>query len=215
MPLNITSGVATAKAFGFSTKSYKSGTSTFYSGSGTFTVPPSVYSVTLTMIGGGGNGNANGDSAPSSGGGSAAYFSNVVINVTPAQTISYSVGVAGASNSINPAQYDGTDSTFGTLIAGGGRGGHWRSRNTPYPSDERGGEGGTATGTGGVNGTKGTDSAAYGGNGYGASSPYGSGGTSASSGNGGAASGYGAGGGGGGNNSGGGSGSNGFITITW
>lgn len=215
MPLKITSGVATAKAMGFTTKSYTPGTTTYYSGSGTFTVPKSVYSLTLTMIGGGGNGNANTNGAPGPGGGSGAYFSNVSISVTPGQTISYSVGAGGASNSINPFQYDGTASTFGSLTAGGGKGGHWRNTNTSYPSDERKGEGGTATGTGGVNGTAGNDGGYYGGNGYGASSPYGTGGVGYSSGQGGAATGYGAGGGGGGNNSGQGQGSNGFITITW
>lgn len=215
MPLNITSGAMTAKAFGFSSKSYKPGTITYTSGSGAFTVPPSVYSVTLTMIGGGGNGNANVQGTPGPGGGSAAYFSNVVISVTPGQTISYSVGVAGATNNINPYQYDGSASTFGSLIAGGGFGGHWRSLNTPYPSDQRAGEGGVATGAGGVNGTAGNNGGYYGGNGYGASSPYGTGGVGYSSGQGGAASGYGAGGGGGGNNSGQGPGSNGFVTITW
>ena len=214
MPLNITSGVATAKAFGFSTKSYISGTLTFTSGSGNFTVPASVYSVTLTMIGGGGNGNANTNGSPGPGGGSGAYFSNVVVSVTPGQVISYSVGAAGASNSINPYQYDGTSSTFGSLTAGGGRGGHWRNTNTPNPSDELAGEAGTATGTGGVNGTAGSNGGYYGGAGTGASSPYGTGGAG-TGGTGGSASGYGAGGGGGGNNSGQGSGSNGFITLTW
>jgi hypothetical protein len=215
MPLNITSGVMTAKAFGFSTKSYTPGTVTFTSGSGTFTVPPSVYTVTLTMIGGGGNGNANTDGAPGPGGGSAAYFSNVAVSVTPGQAISYVVGVAGATNNINPFQYDGSASTFGTRSAGGGFGGHWRNTNTSYPSNELAGEGGVATGAGGVNGTAGSNGGYYGGPGTGASSPYGTGGAGTSSGAGGAASGFGAGGGGGGNNSGQGPGSNGFITLSW
>jgi hypothetical protein len=167
------------------------------------------------MIGGGGNGNANTDSAPGPGGGSAAYFSNVAVNVTPGQNISYSVGVAGATNNINPNQFDGSASTFGSLIAGGGFGGHWRSNNTPNPGDERAGEGGIATGAGGVNGTAGQNGARYGGPGTGASSPYGTGGAGRSVGNGGSASGFGAGGGGGGNNAGQGPGSNGFITLTW
>jgi hypothetical protein len=185
------------------------------SSSGIFTVPPGVYSLTLTMIGGGGNGNANTDYHPGPGGGSAAYFSNVVVSVTPGQAISYSVGAAGASNSINPYQSDGTASTFGALSAGGGRGGHWRGTNTPYPSNEAAGEGGVATGAGGVNGTAGNNGNRYGGNGFGASSPYGIGGAGTSSGAGGRASGYGAGGGGGGNNSGQGSGSPGLITLSY
>jgi hypothetical protein len=187
---------------------------TFTSGSGNWTVPAGITSVTLTMIGGGGNGNANTNGSPGPGGGSAAYFSNVVVSVTPGANVAYSVGVAGATNNINPFQYDGSASTFGSRTAGGGFGGHWRSSNTSYPSNELAGEGGVATGAGGVNGTAGNNGGLYGGNGNGASSPYGAGGPG-TGGTGGAATGFGAGGGGGGNNSGQGPGSNGFITLSW
>ena len=202
MPLNITSGVMTAKAFGFSSISYTPGTVTFSSGSGTFTVPPSVYSVTLTMIGGGGYGAGNYSTPqgwPSPGGGSAAYFSNVTVAVTPGASIAYSVGGPSANT------------TFGALIAGAG--GNAPDRSAPTACN--GGDPGVATGAGGVNGTKGGNGVCGGGNGYGANSPYGTGGVGTSSGNGGSATGFGAGGGGGGNNSSGGSGSSGFITLTW
>lgn len=180
-----------------------------------FTVPAGLSSVTLNMIGGGGNGAANTDYAPGAGGGSAAYFSGVTVPVTAGQIINYSVGAAGATNLINPNQFDGSPSKFGALIAGGGKGGHWRGTHTPNPSDELGGEAGIATGTGGVNGTAGNTGGRYGGNGNGGSSPYGTGGLGTSSGAGGAASGYGAGGGGGGNNSGQGPGTNGFVQIMY
>lgn len=186
---------------------------TFTAGSaGNWTVPAGIYSITLTMIGGGGNGNANTDYTPGAGGGSGAYFSSVTVNVTPGQAIAYSVGRGGYSTANNPYQYDGTASVFGSLIAGGGQGGHWRGTHTPNPSDELPGSGGVATGTGGVNGTDGTAGGRYGGNGYGASSPFGTGGAG-TGGAGGAATGFGAGGGGGGNNSGQGQGADGFITI--
>jgi len=195
---------------------YQAGTQEYAAGSsGTFTVPAGVYSLTLSMIGGGGNGNGNTDYHPAAGGGSGGYFNNVTVSVTPYQTISYAVGSAGATNNVNPYQWDGGDTTFGSLTAGGGKGGHWRGSNTPYPSDEHGGEAGTYTGTGGSNGTAGNDSAKYGGNGNGASSPFGTGGSGTSSGSGGSASGYGAGGGGGGNNAGGGAGSGGRIWLSW
>jgi hypothetical protein len=199
---------------------------TFSSGSGTWTVPAGVTSIRLTMIGAGGNGNANeGRSNPGPGGGSGAYFSNVTVAVTPGASIAYSVGGAGGILIPSGDYYNGQpiyivcggNTTFGSLTAGGGIGGHWRAGNSPW-NNEVGGEGGTATGTGGVNGTSGNNGSLYGGNGYGANSPYGTGGVGVAGqagSNGGNASGFGAGGGGGGNNSGGGAGSSGFILINY
>jgi len=172
------------------------------SGAGTFVVPPGVTSVTLTMIGGGGAGTGNygsGQGWPSPGGGSAAYFSNVTVAVTPGASIAYSVGGSSGNTS------------FGSLIAGAGGNAPFRDQ----PTACQGGLGGVATGTGGVNGTAGNNGICGGGNGNGANSPYGTGGGGVSSGNGGSASGFGAGGGGGGNNSSGGSGSPGFITLSY
>jgi hypothetical protein len=172
------------------------------SSSGIFTVPPGVTSLTLTMIGGGGSGTGNygsGQGWPSPGGGSAAYFNNVTVSVTPGVSIAYSVGGPGGNTS------------FGSLIAGAGGNAPFRDQ----PTACQGGLGGIATGAGGVNGTNGNNGICGGGNGYGANSPYGVGGVGVSSGNGGNASGYGAGGGGGGNNSGGGSGSPGLITLSY
>jgi hypothetical protein len=172
------------------------------SSSGTFVVPKGVTSVTLTMIGGGGSGNGNYSTPqgwPSPGGGSAAYFSNVIVPVTPGASIPYSVGGGGANT------------TFGALIAGAG--GNAPDRSAPTAC--QGGDGGIAVGAGGVNGTKGGNGICGGGNGYGANSPFGVGGVGVSSGPGGRASGYGAGGGGAGNNSGGGGGSPGRLTLSY
>lgn len=168
-------------------------------GSYTYTVPNGVTQIALTMIGGGGSGVGNYSTPqwPGPGGGSAAYFSNVTVAVTPGQQIAVSVGGAGANTS------------FGALIAGAGGNAPDRSQ----PNAGQGGAAGTYTGTGGTNGTQGNNGQSLGGNGYGANSPYGTGGAGQYSGNGSPATGYGAGGGGGGNNSGGGSGSPGFCTI--
>lgn len=198
----------------------------FTSGSGNWTVPSGVTSIVVTMIGAGGNGNANeGVSNPGPGGGSGAYFNSVTISVTPGQSIAYSVGVVGGTLIASGDYYNGnpiyivcgSNTTFGSLTAGGGIGGHWRAGNSPW-NDEHGGAGGTATGTGGVNGTAGNDGSKYSGNGYGANSPFGTGGVGIAGqagSNGGNATGYGAGGGGGGNNSSGGTGSPGIIYINY
>lgn len=177
-------------------------TSSYYSSAGvySYTVPAGTTAVSLTMIGGGGAGAGNYTTPqgwPSPGGGSAAYFNNVIVPVTPGSVIPITVGGAGA------------DSVFGSLIAGAGGAGPDRAAANAC----QGGAAGIATGTGGVNGTVGGAGVCGGGNGYGANSPYGTGGVGVSSGNGGNATGFGAGGGGGGNNSSGGSGSPGFVSV--
>jgi hypothetical protein len=187
------------------------------SSSGTFVVPDGVTSLTINMIGAGGNGNANeGSSNPGPGGGSGAYFANYVLSVTPGQNIPYSVGRPGQIfiPSGDGGQTCGGDTVFGSLTAGGGFGGKWRSG--PY-GDEGPGAGGVAS-AGGTNGTAGN--AGGGSGGKGADSPFGIGGDGRyGSGyggdikNGGNATGYGAGGGGGGNNAGGGSGSPGKLSV--
>jgi hypothetical protein len=200
-------------------------------GSYTFTVPANVTSVKVTMIGAGGNGNANmAVSNPGPGGGSGAYFNNVTLPVTPGSSLALRVGAAGEVHTIPEVISGGnssiSDATRGTLIAGGGEGGHWRGGSGLY--DERGGAGGAFSGSwtgmigSGVAGTKGQDGSSSGGNGHGADSLWGTGGSGQSGSgyngnivNGQSATGYGAGGGGGGNNAGGGQGSNGGITIVY
>ena len=57
MPLNITTGAASARGFGFTTNSYKPGSQTYSTaGTFTFTVPSSVYSISVDLIGAGGGG---------------------------------------------------------------------------------------------------------------------------------------------------------------
>lgn len=69
---------------------------TYYSGSGTYTVPAGVTSLTINMVAAGGNGAGNADWG-SGGGGSGGYYQNYSYAVTPGQTISYSVGGAGVN----------------------------------------------------------------------------------------------------------------------
>jgi hypothetical protein len=172
-------------------------TVTYYTGSGTFTVPAGVTSLSVTMIAGGGSGNG-GDDWGSGGGGSGGYYQNYIYYVTPGSTISYSVGAAGANT------------TFGSLTctAGGNA-----------PSGTTGGSGGSPGGTAGQNGNQsGSQYPAIAGKG--ADSPFGTGGAGGVGGGphvtgnpGSPGTGFGSGGGGGGNNASGGLGAPGFIKI--
>ena len=90
-------------------------------GSGTFTVPGGVYSISVMAVGGGGGAGtlANlGAGQVSGGGGSGAVAWKNNITVTPGQSIPYTVGAGGAGNNNGgdtTVQIDGT-----TYTAGGG-----------------------------------------------------------------------------------------------
>lgn len=77
--------------------------SQFFTSSGSFTVPSGVTQMRMTAIGGGGgagnmvDGGANDDSGGAGGGSSGQYVSNYVINVTPGETISVTIGAGGAN----------------------------------------------------------------------------------------------------------------------
>ena len=190
---------------------YVAGSQEFAAGSsGSFTVPSGVYSITVSVIGGGGGGHG-GHNWGSGGGGSSGYYQNYTYAVTPGQAISYSVGAAGAANS-NGAQ--GGNSVFGTLTVSGGF-------CPPGYNENYYGAGGSPGGTNGQTGNQsgGTYPAIAG---SGASSPWGTGGaggigggpgSSGSSGS--PGTGYGAGGGGGGNNASGAAGSAGRLWLSW
>jgi hypothetical protein len=113
------------------------------SGSGTWTVPAGVTSVTAKLWGAGGGSGGNGY-AEGGGGGGGGAFASKVLTVTPGQSISYTVGVGGAaggySGPVPPfGQIVGTTggaTTFSSVTAGGGLGG----------GDGGGGAGGTASG---------------------------------------------------------------------
>jgi GEVED domain/Ig-like domain CHU_C associated/IPT/TIG domain len=138
---------------------------TFNTGSGTFTVPANVTSVTASAWGGGGGGggsNSNGNRAGGGGGGGAISqtFATVATN-----TFSYAVGAGGAGGAANGplaslTGKDGVDTsitfnpTTTTIIGLFGKGGIG-----PAGSAGAGGAGGLTTGVGttsnGVNGVNG------------------------------------------------------------
>lgn len=94
-------------------------TTTYNTGTGTFTVPAGVKTITVEVWGGGGKGGgvSSGGDRHAGGGGGGAY-SRSVINVTNGQQFSYSVG-AGSTTNGSP----GGDSWFGsasTVMAKGG-----------------------------------------------------------------------------------------------
>jgi hypothetical protein len=118
------------------------------SGSGTWTVPSGIYKIKVTVVGGGGGGGASyNGSGYGGGGGGGTIISNViaaVIDVTPNQGISYSVGAGGMSNS------NGNNSTFGAITGYGGGAGAVGLLSYP-------GDGGLAPNSdGGVPGQSGT-----------------------------------------------------------
>lgn len=83
--------------------------------SGTFEVPPDIYRLRVSCWGGGGGGLLPG--ALGGGGGGAGAFCSSDLAVVPGQTISFVVGPGGMGG--NPTT-NGSDTTFLTLVAGGG-----------------------------------------------------------------------------------------------
>lgn len=106
--------------------------------SGTFIVPSGVTSVRARVVGGGGGSNTSVDSTSPGGGGGGGGFAMGIIEVTPGQSITVTVGGAGSCSS-NPSA--GGTSSFGAfLTATGGSPGTKAVDNAP------GGVGGTGTG---------------------------------------------------------------------
>lgn len=94
---------------------------TYFTGSGTFTVPTGVTGLLVTAVGGGGGG---GSQNPGGTGGSGGCLT-VLFSVTPGTGIPYSVGAGGAgaaSGSSNSAGAAGGSTTFIGMTAGGGSG---------------------------------------------------------------------------------------------
>lgn len=94
-------------------------TTTFNSGTGTFTVPAGVKSITVEVWGGGGKGGGVSGGGPlHAGGGGGGAYSRSVLSVTNGQQFSYSVGAGSITNGT-----PGGDSWFGsasTVMAKGG-----------------------------------------------------------------------------------------------
>jgi hypothetical protein len=94
-----------------------------FTSSGTFTVPATVSSVKVTVIGGGGggSGNSSGDVGSSGGPGGIAVG---YVSVTPAQTISVTVGAGGAGTNTDLVNGSaGGASSFGSVLSATGGGG--------------------------------------------------------------------------------------------
>lgn len=200
-------------------------------GSGTFTVPPGVTSVTIETWGaGGGGGNSNNSSTNGGTGGGGGAYARGTHTVTPNSTYFYFVGSGGAGAPANSTATAGngenswfnatginsvpTTNTAGTLGNGGSRG----NNNTTTAPTNRGlassslGNLMTANGNNGAAG-----SGSGGGNGGNGSTGGGAGGTGSTSGNGsdGAVPGGGAGGSNDNASHRGGNGGNGQIRITY
>lgn len=92
-----------------------------FEASGTYVVPPRVYTVYITEAGGGAGG---GRGASSNGGGGAQAYLKEPVSVTPGDSISVTVGAGGAGKASSDGDgADGGDSSFGALlVAAGGNG---------------------------------------------------------------------------------------------
>jgi len=129
-------------------------------GSGTWTVPRGVTSVTATVIGGGGGGGGGCENDPyvSGGGGGGSGGINIqTITVTPGQTISYTVGDGGegisavrTSTGGGGTGTAGSASAFGSITATGGQ----PAINSSSNHFDLGGTAGSPSGTAGSNGVK-------------------------------------------------------------
>ena len=139
------------------------GSTTYTSGSGNFTVPVGIFSITYSIVAGGGGGSAGyqvGGDYPGynalwvgGGGGSGGRRINQTLAVTPGQVIAYSVGAAGANSGgggyANVIGTAGGTTTFGAVSATGGASG------TGYNESGAGGNRNNQGGGGGVAGSPG------------------------------------------------------------
>ena len=125
---------------------------TALTGSGTYTVPTGVTKLKIICIGGGGGGGgkigSNG-ATPGSGGGGSGFVNADIITVVPSDSISYSCGAGGASQS-GANGSDGGVTNFGAISASGGNGGIFLG------SGGAGANPGGAGGAGGSNGVAAT-----------------------------------------------------------
>lgn len=131
-------------------------------GSGTWTVPCDVTSITVQAWGGGGGGYGDdlNDDITGRGGGGGGY-TTAVLAVTGGQVINFTVGAGGTAGS--PIGGNGGNTTFLTLTAGGGTGGNVGAGGTGGVAS-----GGTTNTNGGSSTSTGsTTTGAAGGNGAG------------------------------------------------
>jgi hypothetical protein len=152
---------------------------TFTSGT-QWTIPPNVYKIKVTLVGGGGGGGGSSTSNSAGAGGGAGAYCVGFYDVTPSQSLTYTIGVAGTGGTSAPG--DGgnatsTTTTYNTVSysAGGGSGGK-AGDPTGTGAYGGGGNGGAASGgtlnLSGQNGSNGSDNDSYV-HGHGGSSPIG------------------------------------------
>jgi len=159
-----------------------------YASSSSFTVPAGVTSAKVRVIGGGGGGGGNTTQGGGGGGGGGGY-AEMVVSVTPGQTIAITVGSGGAGGSNasgtatgNNGQAGGTSSFGSVVAASGGSGGGGSLVGGQGNSGPGGvGLGGTVNMSGGA-GNAGFSAGPNGFGGHGAGAACGGGGGAASSG---------------------------------
>lgn len=157
---------------------------TFNSGTGTFTAPYGVISVTVEAWGGGGGGSANSGNDAGGGGGGGAYASRT-FSVTPGNSYSITVGAGGGSGQAGgnsqfiadaPADnviaagggstgnsWTGADGgqaadSVGAVVRSGGDGGNGATSGPPFNRGGGGGGGSATTAADGGDGNNGTTS---------------------------------------------------------
>lgn len=123
-------------------------------GTGTWTCPFGVTTLTVECWGGGGGGGGdNNVSTTTSGGGGGGGCSRQVLTVIPGNAYSYTVGVGGAGgHAAGGIGVSGTASTFFTVTANPGNGG-----GAGAASNGNGGAGGTGNLSNGTNGSAGVN----------------------------------------------------------
>jgi hypothetical protein len=146
------------------------GSETFTSGSGNFTVPVGIFSITYSIVGGGGGGSAGyqigginnnytfGDIVGGAGG-SGGRRLNQTLSVSPGDLIAYTVGAAGSATGgggyANYIATAGGTTTFAGVTATGGAGGTgYNESGAGGNPANRGGGGGAAGSPGGSAGTQ-------------------------------------------------------------
>ena len=133
-------------------------------GSGTFSVPTGLTSVDVLVVAGGGAGGKY-DSYGGGGGGAGGLIYRPSFPVTPAGSISYTVGAGGNNsyghNQANP-QNKGQDSVFGTLTSKGGGCGATTGTDGQSTALNGGSGGGHCYGSGGPSIVPETDNSAIG-----------------------------------------------------
>jgi hypothetical protein len=122
-----------------------------FTSSGTFTVPAGVTKVYVSGCGGGGG--TDSDEWSTGGGGGAWCFQVAVGSLTPGNTISVTVGAAGATNSSGGTS--GGTTSFGSYITlgGGSNGGNNNGTSGGYAAGGSASLGGGATGINGSGGS--------------------------------------------------------------